>query len=610
MLHRNKKRTQPRSFGLRGGGQTMLQQQRKSTMMVTPQQRAHPRAQQQTQQQQRSQQLQQPQRQQEQSSISMAEGMYLASKVYEHIAIPSVPTIVHSGPHSHISTALLATVMADLRILDEQQRDSQRKLESARTTKQRRVEQHGALQAKLRESKYQQGQSRAELQRIHQQLSHAQRSALTTNRVKKSGDNLRRFDQQLQQALATKRRLHAHARICRAKKSHLQQQVAMLQSLPQVAAQQCRAAQEECREWQAKEAALRQSLREKTVAWQRCTEATAEVRAETARLEQALDGILQQATQQQQQIPALRQTLETMQQQHNQSAEELRQRIVTQTNVLRNDLEPRIKSEQQAIADGTSELRKVQAQIRQIQVDEKHVLPSSEPQELELDLIRASEDAEVQAVRDEEAANQTLQATIATLRKQLQAAQSEEQDVAAKAHKSTESLEEAKRSEEGRRTEYLGFIQELESAKAQVETLRRSTLEQEKNNERRVAELQKEVGGLRMTIFKAKAEVESNQQKIVDTDGAIQKAADTFEATKKKDQDKLQKAQRKLASRQKKYTKLVAEIETKERQLEQAEQMETPDVNSDDLPAVDKIKAEIAQLYDGRSAIYLLGIIS
>jgi hypothetical protein len=85
--------------------------------------------------------------------------------------------------------------MKDLRILEEQQRESQQKLQVARANKQRHLQAHAALETKLEDLKYKNGQRRVEIQRVHKLLSEQTR-LLTRSRNEASSatDDLHSFD--------------------------------------------------------------------------------------------------------------------------------------------------------------------------------------------------------------------------------------------------------------------------------------------------------------------------------------------------------------------------------------------------------------------------------
>ena len=86
--------------------------------------------------------------------------------------------------------------MKDLQILEEQQRESHRKLQTARETKQRMEMQRASLEHELGDLKYRDGQVRAELAQIRQMLSTGQRKLYSVRSdADKAGFNLRDFDQ-------------------------------------------------------------------------------------------------------------------------------------------------------------------------------------------------------------------------------------------------------------------------------------------------------------------------------------------------------------------------------------------------------------------------------
>ena len=88
------------------------------------------------------------------------------------------------------------TVLKDLQVLEEQQRESHRKLQAARDTKQRKEAQRTTLENQLGDLKYRDGQVRAELERIREMLSVGQRKLQSVRSdTDKKGTDLREFDQ-------------------------------------------------------------------------------------------------------------------------------------------------------------------------------------------------------------------------------------------------------------------------------------------------------------------------------------------------------------------------------------------------------------------------------
>ena len=83
-----------------------------------------------------------------------------------------------------------------MRVLEEQQRESHRKLQAARETKLRRESQRASVEQHLGDLKYNNGQTRAELERIHEMLSVGQRKMLSVRRDGDSaGSALRDFNE-------------------------------------------------------------------------------------------------------------------------------------------------------------------------------------------------------------------------------------------------------------------------------------------------------------------------------------------------------------------------------------------------------------------------------
>ena len=97
-------------------------------------------------------------------------------------------------------------VMNDIRILEQQQRDSHRMLESIKLTKTHKLEQKSSLETKLSKLKYQNGEMRAELTRANKELSVRHRELLEARtRCESSRKATNRFDGKLKRAIGVAR---------------------------------------------------------------------------------------------------------------------------------------------------------------------------------------------------------------------------------------------------------------------------------------------------------------------------------------------------------------------------------------------------------------------
>ena len=99
-----------------------------------------------------------------------------------------------------------SAVMNDLRILEQQQRESKRMLESMKLTKVHKLEQKKGIDVNLSNLKYQVGEMRAELQRANKELSKHHRQVLDArSRSEKSRKDSTRFDAKMKRAIGVAR---------------------------------------------------------------------------------------------------------------------------------------------------------------------------------------------------------------------------------------------------------------------------------------------------------------------------------------------------------------------------------------------------------------------
>eukprot|EP00978_Attheya_sp_CCMP212_P003719 scaffold7909_cov42-Attheya_sp.AAC.3 len=103
--------------------------------------------------------------------------------------------------------------MEDLRVLEQQQLESQRNLTTIKLIKSQKHEQRTSLETKLSSLKFTNGEQRAQLQRYREVLSNSTRELGAVKlRAERSGDDLKRFDEKLKKALLTARILKVNRR--------------------------------------------------------------------------------------------------------------------------------------------------------------------------------------------------------------------------------------------------------------------------------------------------------------------------------------------------------------------------------------------------------------
>ncbi len=105
------------------------------------------------------------------------------------------------------------TVMEDLRVLEQQQRDSQRLLASIKLSKQHKLEQRSSLETKLSSLKFSNGEARAQLIHARDVLSKSTREMASSKlRSERSSGNLKKFDEKLKKTLDIVRGLYGKRR--------------------------------------------------------------------------------------------------------------------------------------------------------------------------------------------------------------------------------------------------------------------------------------------------------------------------------------------------------------------------------------------------------------
>ena len=155
----------------------------------------------------------------------------------------------------------LILVMEDLRVLEQQQRDSQRLLASIKLTKQHKLEQRVSLESKMSTLKYSNGEARAQLLRARDVLSKSTRELGSAKiHSERSSDNLKRFDEKLKRTLT-------HVRGLNTKRRQVEQAIVKLRNEDFMVSQKLRAINDKMKtkEMDKDDASHRQKLLAKSI---------------------------------------------------------------------------------------------------------------------------------------------------------------------------------------------------------------------------------------------------------------------------------------------------------------------------------------------------------
>lgn len=133
------------------------------------------------------------------------------------LALPMIPLTIHA-----FFFILHVSVLQDIAILEQQQLDSERQLQSVKLARQQKLELKAAQEAKLSKLKYENGSMRADLQRANKELSIRHRQLIE---ARGNSDNSRkeqiRFDAKLNRALGVARVLVPYQKQIQSSMIHL-----------------------------------------------------------------------------------------------------------------------------------------------------------------------------------------------------------------------------------------------------------------------------------------------------------------------------------------------------------------------------------------------------
>ena len=187
--------------------------------------------------------------------------------------------------------------MEDLKVLEKQQRESQRKLAASKQTKQTRLEQRTSLDVKLQSLKYTNGEWRAQLVRARDLLSRSTRElGVAKLRSDRSAEHLKAFDSKLRAALLSaraiqdmRRRLDSTIAIIHSKRS-------IIVRIKEETHDKVKDARGVLNQTSAAQDSLRQQLSDATSRSEDITAATTRVRTEISELNSDLSTAQQMAS--------------------------------------------------------------------------------------------------------------------------------------------------------------------------------------------------------------------------------------------------------------------------------------------------------------------------
>ena len=502
--------------------------------------------------------------------------------------------------------------MEDLRVLEQQQRESQQKLATDKLTKQHKLEQHSSIESKLSSLKYANGEQRAQLVRARDVLSRSTRELGSSKlRSEKSADSLKGFDRRLKKAHMSLRILNALCRKVDTEIILFRNKKCIVFRMKTRVLDSSAASRNGLNDAKHREQSMRKTLQEERVKAKNLIEQTTSVQTDVNGLEQDLAAAQAMAS-----STKLR-------------AEGIASEVIAEDNrhdVAMKDMRSTAESTKKQVADNTARVEAVQKEIEvkkaqlleawkrcvQCQQEEGHEL-SPEPKNdgdtfsLDVNKVEATLEQERAALLLEEAERNRVSEWIRASRDEVSGLESKDGAAKEEALSIREAAEAAQKTESDRHKGNEKCLDELEEARRSVEGLRRSVSEYEEtigSERKRCGDKQLEQSE---TIQNRQVELEQFQAELANAVTAIQDLEGDFAEERECDERLVEKAKQDADSARSEFE----EVRKKSEMLEMGPgtdiQKEVEDILQAQSILAEDTKEEIEQLCEGTCKLVYIG---
>ncbi len=365
--------------------------------------------------------------------------------------------------------------MEDLKVLEQQQRDSQRLLASIKLTKQHKLEQRVSLETKLSTLKYSNGEARAQLHQARDVLSKSTRELGAAKlQSERSSDNLKRFDDKLRRTLGHVRGLHS-------KRRQVEQAMGKLRNANTVLAQRERDIMEQikCKEMERDDAKHREKLLIKSIQsskkkMQEFVEDTMRTRSDLSELESELTIAQQMEASTKFRVDALKSECKTEQKRHEEAKAVILLRI-KEVNLEKMEVEKKIVDKNRDTELQLHTLNEAFHRCVSLQKEDGFDLSTSpKTAAIDIDRIRTltqDEESNLRLIQEEE--HLSLQ-KIQTIEKQIEELRVTNQQIDDESSNMHDDVIKLKEKEEVRRIDNESFVAECKKEQEELNELQKS----------------------------------------------------------------------------------------------------------------------------------------
>jgi len=443
-----------------------------------------------------------------------------------------------------------SAVMNDLRILEQQQRESKRMLESMKLTKVHKLEQKKSIDVNLSNLKYQAGEMRAELQRANKELSKHHRQVLDArSRSEKSRKDSTRFDAKMKRAIGVARVLATYQNKVEAAMIGLNETNAKLNFKKGQMMSKLNAAHVRRDDAKHRYDLLAKAIQTNQHKERAIKEELSRIRSETTGNEHDLSSAQQIESQTKLRVQTIEHEVEMEQTRHVDAVADLEAKHAEITSSKSKELAS-VEEMKAAIAAKKEELRKMWEKSNQIRKAEGHeVLPEPKwgvDQAPSLDVARISVrvNAQEEELRSSKSEKENLQHSIVEMEERSTA---QKEEVVTKRDKTTDLLKsvEKEREEEARLSKQVDEVVE----KADAECKEVSKLQETMKDLSTAHE--KSSGDMKLLLDKNEGDISAIEAKIESIDKDIVVLKDSDKKFKEENAISMAKVDKDIADAQK-----------------------------------------------------------
>ena len=371
------------------------------------------------------------------------------------------------------SIVLSQTVMEDLRVLEQQQRDSQRLLASIKLSKHHKLEQQSSLETKLSSLKYSNGEARAQLIHAREVLSKSTRElAISKLRSERSSGNLKKFDEKLKKTLEIVRGLHGKRRKLDNAIARLENSYRDLEDREEKMVQQVKWAEMELDDAKHRDLLLVKSIQGSKLKVQEFVEDTLRLRSELSTLEVELTSAQQLEASTKFRAESARAEIESEKKRHDEFLA-THNKKVEEMNSKKTELEVKIDELRSDSSEKDKALNSAWENCVLIQKEEGlEVSSSPEDASLDMDAIRASLERDIAASLQQKEEEAAASARVKELEEKLSRVRLENESVNSEHDRLAAEVEEQQKREDDRTEKRTAFVSEFKVEKSKLEELR------------------------------------------------------------------------------------------------------------------------------------------